>query len=227
LADIRSAQIGLIAHLNPGSPVAEAYRALRTNVQFANAEKPVRTLLITSAEVDEGKSTTAANLAVTLAQTGAQTILVDCDLRRPILHQIFGLGNQSGLSTLIPSQGAGLSELQNTAVPNLRLLTSGPLPANPSELLCSGRMQEILQLLRQEAEYVILDAPPVTVVTDGAVLASKADGALLVISAGRTKRDLARRAKAALEKVNANVLGVVMNNVKLDGDLYRYYSARS
>lgn len=219
-------QEALVTYLNPRSPVAEAYRTLRTNIHFSSLDKPIKTLLITSTGADEGKSTTLANLAVTTAQTGARVIVVDCDLRRPVQHKIFGLRNQSGLTTLMLGEGLENLPLQDTMVPNLRLLSSGPLPPNPSELLGSRRLQEVIELLKGEAEFVLFDAPPIIAVTDAAVLATKMDGTLLVINAGKTKRDLARRAKGLLEKVNANVLGVVLNNVKLEGSLYQYYAGQ-
>jgi len=217
---------GLITLHAPRSPVAEAYRTLRTNIQFSSLDTELRTLLVTSAGPSEGKSTTLANLAVVMAESGSRVLAVDCDLRRSSLHLLFGLDNTRGLTNVILEEGTGPLPLQDTTVPNLQVLTSGPLPPNPSELLASRRMARVLELLREAAEMVLLDAPPVVAVTDAAILASRVDGVLLVIEAGTTRRDLARRARAQLEKVNARVLGVVLNNVPFDAQVYRYYAQR-
>jgi len=212
----------LVAHSQPQSAAAEAYRTLRLNIQFASPDRPLHTLLATSTSPDEGKSTTLANLAITLAQAGHRTILVDADLRRPSLHKLFGLGNESGLTSLVLATTSDAnSAVQRTMQDNLALLTSGPLPPNPSELLSSNRMGEIIAMLAASAEYVLFDTPPILAVSDAAVLAPRVDGCLLVINAGQTRRDPARRAKATLEKVGANIVGVVLNNAKEEG--YAYY----
>ena len=216
----------LITVADPRSPVSEAYHTLRTNLDFSSLDKPIKTMLVTSAGPEEGKSTVLANLAVTTAQMGRKVILVDCDLRRPTLHNIFNLKNDVGLTTMVVDDAAMKSPpLQDTRVEGLQLVSSGPLPPNPSELLGSRRMEEIITALLERADVVLFDAPPVVAVTDAAVLAAKVDGVLLVINAGGTKRDYARAAKARLEKVNANLLGAVLNNVKFDVSLHRYYAA--
>jgi len=212
----------LVALVDPNSPAAEAYRQLRTNIQFSSLDRPLHTLLVTSSGPDEGKSTTLANLAVTMANTGTNVLLVDSDLRRPSLHEIFGAGNEQGLTTMILGSTSELPSVE-TGVPNLRLLPSGPLPPNPSELLASQRMADVLELLKGQADIVLFDSPPVVAVTDAAVMAPRIDGVLLVLRAGKTRREMAQRAKAVLEKVNANLLGVVLNNVKYDADVHRYY----
>ncbi|MCS6801558.1 MAG: polysaccharide biosynthesis tyrosine autokinase [Chloroflexota bacterium] len=214
----------LINHRNPKSPVAEAYRQLRTNIQFASLDKPLRTILLTSAGPQEGKSTTLANLAIAIAQTGSKVIAVDCDLRRPTLHQLFGVKNVAGLTTLMVAPTLDDLCTQETDVPNLLVLPTGPLPPNPSELLGSRRMAEIIERLRGEADYILFDSPPVAAVTDAAVLATRVDGVLLVVMANKTKRELAQKARAALEKVGANLIGVVLNNVKYDTSLHNYYA---
>lgn len=216
----------LITLVDPKSPISEAYRTLRTNIQFSSLDKPLSTLLMTSTGPDEGKSTTLANLAVTFSQAGNRVILVDCDLRRPRLHEIFAVDNSVGLTTLFIEERAldfdDKETLKETSVPNLRVLTSGQLPPNPSELLSSQRMEKLIERLKSQADLVLFDSPPILAVTDAAVLVRKVDGVLLVISAGKTKRDHAVKAKAMLEKVNARVLGVVLNNAKLDSTLYGY-----
>jgi capsular exopolysaccharide synthesis family protein len=220
---------GLVALEEPKSAAAEAYRALRTNIQFASPDNPVHTILATSTSPDDGKSTTIANLAVTFAAAGSRTILVDADLRRPHLHRIFGLSNDVGLTTLISSMARGDSgndsdlNLAQTQVENLLVLTSGPVPPNPAEMLSSQRMADVLAMLRERAEYVLIDTPPIIAVTDAAVLASRVDGVVIVVNAGKTRRDLASKAKDILQQVNANILGVVLNNAKIDKSAYEYY----
>ena len=217
----------LVTFSNPHSPVAEAYRTLRTNIQFSTIDKPIQTLLATSTGPDEGKSTTLANLAVAIAQTGSSVVLVDCDLRRPTIHRIFGLRNTDGLTNVALGEYRDALPFQDTAVPNLRILAAGPTPPNPSELLGSRRMSEVISVLKGQADFVLFDTPPIIAVTDAAVLASKVDGVLLVIRAGKTKRDLAKRAKELLDKVNANILGVVLNDARAESNAYSYYASES
>jgi capsular exopolysaccharide synthesis family protein len=219
-------QANLITLTDPRSPVVEAFRTLRTNLEFSSLDHPIKTLVVTSPGDGEGKSTTLANLAVTTAQAEKTVCLVDCDLRRPSLHQLFGLNNDVGLTSMVRDDSLrDAPPFQATQVPGLRVLTSGPLPPNPSELLGSRRMEEIIASLARQSDLVLFDAPPITIVTDAAVLASKVDGVLLVVSAGHTRREHARRAKALLEKVNARLVGVVLNNVSFDAGLRGSYTA--
>jgi non-specific protein-tyrosine kinase len=212
----------LIALRDPRSPAAEAYRTLRTNIQFSGLDRQLQTLLATSTAPDEGKSTTLANLAVTMAQAEQRVILVDCDLRRPSLHTLFGLPNDKGVtSALLESEEAALPLLP-TEVPGLSLLPSGPLPPRPADLLGSRRMEALIARLRAEADIVLFDTPPVIAVSDAVVLASRLDGVLLVLEAGRTRRDRAREARAMLDRVKAHIVGVVLNNAKLEAG-YGYY----
>jgi capsular exopolysaccharide synthesis family protein len=216
----------LITISNPRSPISEAYRTLRTNLEFTSLDKPIRSMVVTSASPEEGKSTTLANLAVAVAQSGRKVILVDCDLRRPALHQIFDARNAPGFTDMMRDDTLmSQPPLQETAVPNLYLLSSGTLPPNPAELLGSRRMSEVIAALQQHAEMVLFDAPPVIAVTDAAVLASKVDAVLLVVSAGKTKREHAKKAKTLLDKVNAHLIGTVLNNVKGETGLYQYYAS--
>ena len=215
---------GLITLTDPRSPVAEAYRTLRTNLYFSSLDRPIRTLVVTSAAPEEGKSTTLANLAVTIAQGGRRTILADCDLRRPSLHEIFGVSNAQGLTTMMVEAGAlAQPPLVATGVDNLWLLPSGPLPPNPAELLGSNRMDEVIAALKERAEMVLFDAPPVIAVTDAAVLASKVDAVLLVVSVGRTRREPVQRARAQLLRAGIRLIGAVLNNAPLDSTLGGYY----
>lgn len=217
----------LITISNPRSPIAEAYRTLRTNLEFSNLDKSLRAILVTSASAEEGKSTTLANLAVTIAQSGKRVILVDADLRRPTLHQIFGLKNSAGLTDMVRDDAILANPpLQDGSVPNLRVLTSGQTPPNPAEILGSKRMSEVLAALLEQADILLLDAPPVLAVTDAAVLSSKVDGVLLVVSAGKTKREKARQAQMQLEKINARIIGAVLNNVQAERGA-QYYSSEN
>ncbi|NNJ11848.1 CpsD/CapB family tyrosine-protein kinase [Chloroflexales bacterium ZM16-3] len=206
----------LITLRDPGSAAAEAYRTLRTNIQFSSIDRPLKTLLITSTAPDEGKSISLANLAVTMAQAEQRVLMVDCDLRRPSLHSIFGLSNEQGLTSAI-LEGEGALPIQATAVPGLSLLASGPLPPRPADLLGSRRMVALIERLRASADIVLFDTPPVVAVTDAAVLAPQVDGVLLVLQAGHTRRDRAREARQILEKVKAHIIGVVLNNARLEG----------
>lgn len=214
----------LIMLSNPHSSNAEAFRVLRTNLLFASVDHQLRTLLVTSPTPAEGKSFVSSNLAVAFAQTGKRVILIDADLRKPTLHRVFGLVNNVGVtSALVSGVDAVASSLQSTVVPELRVMTSGPLPPNPSELLSSHRMQELLQHLESHCDIVVIDSPPVVVVSDTAVLASHTDGVLLVLGSDKMRRDLARNTVAALNQVQAFILGAVINRVT-GGEHGYYYS---
>ena len=213
----------LVTLTDPRSAAAEAYRTLRTNIMFAGVEKPVKTLLVTSPVPDEGKSTTLANLAVTLAQSGHKTILVDADLRRPSQHTLWGVPNDRGLtSVMLDNTLIANPPLQETGVANLQLLTSGPQPPNPADLLLSKAMDLIVEALRSRVDYVLFDAPPVLAVTDALVLVGKVDGVLLVIKAGATRRDQAEKARDALNRVNARIIGVALTNAPRDNNSKGY-----
>jgi succinoglycan biosynthesis transport protein ExoP len=208
----------------PKSLVSESYRTLRTNLQFSSPDKPLRTVVVTSALATEGKTTTAANLAVVMAQAGKQVVLLDGDLRRPALHKVFGLANRAGLTTALVEDSPELSEyLQGTDVENLRVLTTGPIPPNPQELLGSQRMRELLQRLQEEADVVVVDTPPTLVVADANVLASLTDGVLMVVNAGHTRRAAIQQAADGLRQAGAHLLGGVLNRVDTRGGRNYYY----
>jgi len=217
-------QNALVTIADPRSLIAESFRTLRTNLQFASLDKPLRTILVTSPGAAEGKSTTLANLAVTMAQAEKRVILVDCDLRRPTLHKLFGLSNAAGLVTMMLEESAMQDPpLQETGIAGLWLLASGPLPPRPSDLLGSQRMGRIIEALLEKADALLFDAPPVLAVTDASILATKVDGVLLVINAGNTKRDEMRTAKAQLEKVSAHIIGAVLTNAETSRRQNYYY----
>ena len=213
--------IPLVTLTDPRSPAAEAFRTLRTNLMFSSMERPLTTLLVTSPAPEEGKSTTLANLAVTMAQGGRKTILVDCDLRHPHQHEIFGLAAEPGLTNMMLDKAAE-PPLAATGVDDLWLLPAGALPPNPADLLGSRQMETIIAGLKARADMVLFDAPPVIAVTDAALLASKLDGALLVVSAGQSRRDDALQAKALLDRIHVHVVGVVLTNATVDRRLKSY-----
>jgi len=214
----------LITISDPRSPIGEAYRTLRTNLDFASLDQALKSIVVTSAGVGEGKSTTLANLAVVSAQAGRKVILVDADLRRPTLHQLFDLSNEVGLTTMVLDESTLASPpIHETGIEGLSVLTSGPLPPNPAELMGSRRMTEVIVALAEWADQIFFDTPPVVAVTDAAVLATKADGVLLVVSAGKTRREYARTAVQRLEQVNARLVGTVLTNVQAGGSFSGYY----
>jgi non-specific protein-tyrosine kinase len=214
--------MNLITLTDPRSPISEAYRTLRTNLSFYSVDDPIRTLVVTSPAPDEGKSTTIANLAVTMAQSGRRTILVDCDLRRPTLHELFDVDNNTGITSMVLDEDAA-PPLRKTEVENLWLLPSGPKPPNPADLLGSRQIDRVLTQLQDQADIVLLDAPPVIGVTDAAVLGAKADGVLLIISAGKTRREHAERAKELLERARVRIIGAALTNAQTDNNLNAYY----
>ncbi|HOT90796.1 MAG TPA: polysaccharide biosynthesis tyrosine autokinase [Anaerolineae bacterium] len=214
----------LITAHHPLSPIAEAYRVLRTNIQFSTVDKPLKTLMVTSPAPSEGKSVTLANLAVVMAQSGLKVIAVDTDLRRPIQHKIFDIANESGLCDGILHANPSIMEyVQPTQVENLWLLPSGTIPPNPAELLGSKRMGEIIEELKANADLLIFDTPPALLVTDAAVLANRVDGVLLVNDAGSTRRGMTQRAAEELRRVHAPLLGLVMNRLSTRRGSYYYY----
>jgi capsular exopolysaccharide synthesis family protein len=203
----------IMMHNDPTAAV-EAYRMIRTNLQFAAVAHSLRRLLITSAEIKDGKSLTAANISIALASAGKKVVLVDADLHRPTQQRLFKLYNHVGVTTALLTGADDVGQLlQPTLVPGLSVLTSGPLPPNPAELLGTRRMEEVLSKLQEIADVVVIDSPPITAVVDSLILAAHVDGVLMVVRAQKTRRDLAQRALEALHKVQARVIGVVFNGV--------------
>ena len=215
----------LITHFAPKSPVSEAYRTLRTNIQFSNLDNPPRSILVTSAGPGEGKSTTAANLAIAFSQMGTKTVLLDTDFRRPILHSVLGIEKEPGITNhlagRIPLEGI----IRKTPVENLDLIACGVIPPNPSELLASEKMKEFVAELQKSYQMILFDTPPVIAVTDAVVLSLLLDGVVLVVSAGQTSQQGLARAKILLEKVDAKVMGAVLNktDVRSAFSPYHYY----
>lgn len=215
-------QSQLIVQQDAKSPIAEAYRILRTNIQFAKMDGELKTLMFTSAGPGEGKSTTAANTAAVLAQSGKKVIILDCDLRKPVQHKIFDR-TRCGVSNFLVEDLAAADLIQDTDIENLRVLTSGPVPPNPSELLGTTKMQELLDTLQAQSDYLIIDVPPVVAVTDACVLASKVDGIILILDTGKVSPEMAQKSKELLTKANGHLLGVILNRVEIENELAYYY----
>lgn len=221
---------------NPKSSTAEAYRTLRTNLQFSQGDKQIKTVVVTSTGAGEGKSTTCANMAVALAQGGSKVLIMDCDLRKPIMHKVFKLANDKGLTNFLIGDSGLKDAIKQTDVEGLHIITSGVIPPNPSELLNSKRMEEYIEKFKEVYDYIILDTPPVCLVTDAQILAGKMDSAVLVASCKQVHKKNLIQAKMLLENVGANILGVVLNKAESkllgygkyykDGYGYSYYASK-
>lgn len=214
--------ISLIAHSSPKSPITEQYRQIRSNLYFSSRNKEIKTIVVTSPEPSDGKTTTAANLAIVIAQQGKQVLLVDADLRKPSAHYAFNMDNIHGLtSVLMKKIGLNLA-ISNTHVPNLDILTSGPTEQYPSELLNSKSMETMMKELKDMYEFIIFDTPPVLAVTDSQILANICDGVVMVVAAGKTSKEGTAKAKYLLDKAKSQFLGVVVNEVDTINNGYYY-----
>ncbi|MDQ3918274.1 MAG: polysaccharide biosynthesis tyrosine autokinase, partial [Acidobacteriota bacterium] len=227
LANVMNAEPALLLNSDGRSALAEAFRHLRTSVLLSTAGRPPRSLVVTSSQPSEGKTTTSVNVAITLAQRGVPVVLIDGDMRRPRMHAIFNRSNAAGLSTFLSSD-MGEADLLNmvveTDVENLFLLPSGPTPPNPAELIGSERMKALLASFGAIFAHIVIDSPPVGSFTDGALFASMTDGALLVVHSGRSSRAVVHRAKQQLQTLGIRIFGVVLNNVNLKHE-ESYYSS--
>lgn len=212
----------LVTLADPDGMASEAYRTLRTSLLFSLVDDPPKVITITSPGPREGKSTTCANLAVVLAQAGKNVLLMDCDLRRPVIHKIFELRNLRGFVDVLAGR-VKTEDLWHEPLENLKVITAGSVPPNPAELLGSGRFSKLMQQLREQFDYVLIDAPPVQLVSDPSIIAAQGDGVLLVIDAQNTRKMSVRRSVRGLEGVGAKVLGTIMNNVRAsEGTYYGY-----
>ncbi|MFZ7826280.1 CpsD/CapB family tyrosine-protein kinase [Priestia sp. 40] len=213
----------LLAHNSPKDPVAEQYRTIRTNIQFSNVDQDIKTIVLTSSGAEEGKSTTSANLATVYAQQGLKVLLIDADLRKPTGHYTFRLENHIGLTNVLTRQSTLAQAVQESEIPHLSVLTSGPIPPNPSELLASAQMTELLKEMKEQFDMIIFDTPPILAVTDAQILANQVDGTILVVSSGKTEKDAALKSKELLSNAQGKLLGVVLNNRKVEEGNYYYY----
>ncbi|WP_147054249.1 CpsD/CapB family tyrosine-protein kinase [Sporosarcina luteola] len=212
----------LVTNENPKSIVSEQFRTVRTNINFSMPDKELKTLLFTSSSPGEGKSTSAANVAIVFAQEGKKVLLVDADMRKPTMHYTFHTTNTTGLSNLLTKQWMLEEVTKVTKVDGLHLITSGPIPPNPAELIGSNSMGTLIETLKSQYDIVIFDAPPLLSVADAQILSNKCDGTILVINAGTTEKDSVVKAKESLVSAKANILGTLMNNFKLEKDHYYY-----
>ncbi|SNZ04756.1 capsular exopolysaccharide family [Terribacillus aidingensis] len=216
----------LITKFNPKSPISEQYRTIRTNVEFASVDQKLSTLLVTSSGPSEGKSSTTANLSVVFAQQGKRVLLIDGDLRKPTVHYTFKLDNRIGLSTVLVGEKAIEETVKETDVPNLDILTCGPIPPNPSELLGSKAMKQMLQLAQETYDVIVFDTPPVLAVTDAQILANICDGSIIVARSEQTEYEAIQKAKELLEPAHAKLLGIVLNDVaQKKSNSYYYYGS--
>lgn len=213
----------LIAHRNPKSLATEQYRLIRNNIQFSSVDKKIKTIVVTSPEPSDGKSTTAANLAVVLAQQGKQVLLIDADLRKPSVHYTFNVSNIHGLTSVLTKKINLEQAFYKSTIPNLDVLTSGPIPPNPSELLDSNAMEMMIEQLKGMFEYIVFDTPPILIAIDSQIMANKCDGVIMIVASGKTHKDIGVKAKDRLHQANAHVLGVVVNGIESTNNRYRYY----
>jgi len=212
----------IVSFSDPRSPYAEAFRTLRTNLSFSGVDKPYRTILITSTFPAEGKSSTCANLGVVMAQAGQRVVILDCDLRKPTQHKIFNLTSTIGVTNIVVSDMKLDQVAQPTEIENLHVVTSGPIPPNPSELVGSKKMAALISTAGEAYDIVLVDSPPVVTVTDASLLSTMVDGVLLLVKTASTKIEMVQESKALLERVNAKIIGVILNQVDANGSNYYY-----
>ncbi|MDD5765575.1 MAG: CpsD/CapB family tyrosine-protein kinase, partial [Candidatus Marinimicrobia bacterium] len=215
----------LVTHYDPKSSVAEAYRTLRTNIQFMNPDNPIRTLVVSSAGPGDGKSTTVVNIAITFASLGKKTLLIDADLRKPILHKVFDVSRGPGLTHAMIEDLNDTDIIRKTEIPNLYIITCGDIPPNPSEILASQKLRNFLDRMKSEFEIVLFDSPPIIAVTDASVISKMTDAILLVVKSGVTDTRVVARAVELLKQVKTHLIGAVLNGVNITAgyDSYYYY----
>jgi len=205
------------------SPISEAYRALRTNVQFTRVDSESQKIMVTSSGPREGKSHTVANLGVSMAQSGKSVLIIDADLRNPTQHKLFGLDNGEGLSVSLVQDQDYHKYIRETTVPGVMVLPAGPVPPNPAELVGSKRMKRLIEEVSEQFDMVLIDTPPIIAVTDAAILAQEVDGVILVLASGEVNKGYAQKAKEQLDKLGVKILGAVLNKVDLNTNEYYHY----
>ena len=218
----------IISYSNPKSIISEEFKAIRTNIQYSNLDKKIKTILVTSTTKNEGKTTIATNLAVNFAQIDNKKVLIiDCDLRNPSVHKEFDISNIKGVSDLLLEEKNILNYIKQTEVKNLHIITAGAIPPNPSEMLSSNKMREFIEIIKEEYDYVFIDTPPIGMVTDAGILASFVDGTVMVVRSEGVEIKAIQDAKKKLKAVNANIIGAILNRnkVKKDDYYYLYYGA--
>lgn len=214
----------LIVHEKPKSPISEAYRSVRTNIQFANIDGEIKTIMFTSANKSEGKTTTVSNIAITMADAGHKVMIIDCDFRNPSIHRSFGISNKYGVTDIL-LKGKSYREYINCIAThdNLDVLTAGKIPRNPSELLYSKTMRKFIDELKGDYEYIMIDAPPILPVTDAAVMATYIDGIILVCASGVAEVESTKSAVESIQKVGGNIIGAVLNKIPVKQKKYHNY----
>ncbi len=212
----------LITVDNTKSIISEQYRTIRTNIHFSTADTQLHSILLTSSSPSEGKSTSAANIAVVFAQEGRKVLLIDADMRKPTMHHTFHLNNGTGLSSVLTRQAEIADVIKDSGIENLHVMPCGPIPPNPAELIGSQTMKALIEQLKQDFDLLIFDAPPLLSVADAQILSNECDGTILVVNTGSTEKDSAVKAKETLQSANARILGVLMNNYTLAKDHYYY-----
>lgn len=218
--------IQLETYINPKSPISEAYRVVRTNIQFSSFDTPLKTIVITSSIPGEGKTTTVVNLAITFAQLGSKVLLIDADLRKPRIHKVFDIKNHSGLTNILASRDDYKNYIKKSVIENLDIITCGVIPPNPSELLTSNAMRSFIEKAKEDYDIVFLDSPPIGTVTDAAIISTFVDGTILVAASGVVDSVTLMNAKEQLDKVNANIIGIVLNKIGKNSHgnyYYQYY----
>ena len=216
--------MNLISYNDPKSNIAEAYRLIRTNIEFSNVDENIKTILITSSQPNEGKSTVISNLAATFASLENKKVLVmDCDLRNPSVHKMFGISNISGITDVLTGQKDIDKCIEKTNIKNLDVLKVGKIPPNPSEMLLSKKMKDFMDVIKEYYDYIFIDSPPIGVVADANILTQYADGTILLVGSNETDIEAVKISKERLEGVNANILGAILNKFEADEKSYGYY----
>lgn len=219
----------IISYSQPKSVIAEEFRSIRTNIQYSNLDKKIKTIVVTSTTKDEGKTTIATNLAVNFSKIeNKRVLIIDCDLRNPSVYKEFGISNSNGLTDLLVEEKDLSNYIKETKINNLHILTAGSIPPNPSEMLSSNRMKVFMEKVREEYDYVFIDTPPIGMVTDAGILSAFLDGTILVVKSDSVDIKDLQESKKKLVSVNANILGVILNGnkVKKDDYYYSYYGGR-
>lgn len=223
-AKVAGERPSLITLTRPSSVIAEQFRTIRTNIQFSMVDSDLKTILVTSAGPGAGKSTVSANLAVTFAMQGKRVLIVDADMRKPTVHKTFKLPNTDGLTTLLTEKDVQIGDIAHRMpIEGLFVITSGVIPPNPSELLASKKMSQLMKELEEVFDLIIFDMPPIIAVTDAQVMASKVDGTIFVINKGGADKEMVKKSKELLDMVGANVIGAIFNRVELSNDNNYYY----
>ena len=214
----------IISYTNPKSPIAEAYRSIRTNIEFSNIDKNIKIITITSTQPNEGKSTVISNLAAAFANLeNKRVLIIDGDLRNPSVHKMFGVSNLNGITDILLGEKDVDKCLEKTKIKGLDILKVGKVPPNPSEMLQSNKMRNFIEVIKEYYDYVFIDAPPVGVVSDASIISQYSDGVILLVGSNETDIDAAKVSKERLENVGANILGVVLNKFESEGSAYGYY----